>query len=202
MQRSRPALALRVWTTTLIVLLAPLGARGEVSSLRMTPIVQAVKEAAPAVVNIQGQKSVPAAPGSAPGAEREVNGMGTGVVIDPRGFILTNYHVVAGVHQINVTMQDRRNYIAQIVAHDARTDLAVIKINAGNSLPTIRVGTSSDLMTGESVIAIGNAFGYEHTVTRGIISQLHRDVQVTDTQSYDDLIQTDASINPGNSGGP
>ena len=69
-------------------------------------------------------------------------------------------------------------------------------------MPVISIGTSSDLMTGESVIALGNAYGYEHTVTRGIISALHRDVQVTDTQSYDNLIQTDASINPGNSGGP
>ena len=88
------------------------------------------------------------------------------------------------------------------MARDSDTDLAVIKIQAPEPLQVIRIGTSSDLMAGEPVIAIGNAFGYEHTVTRGIISALNRDVQVSETQSYDDLIQTDASINPGNSGGP
>jgi serine protease Do len=80
--------------------------------------------------------------------------------------------------------------------------LAIIRLELDESLPVIKIGTSSDLMTGEPVVAVGNAFGYEHTVTRGIISALHRPVQVSDEQSYDDLIQTDASINPGNSGGP
>ena len=82
------------------------------------------------------------------------------------------------------------------------TDLAVIKIDAANPLSVMPIGTSSDLMPGETVIAVGNAYGYEHTVTRGIVSALHRAVQVSDAQSYDNLIQTDASINPGNSGGP
>lgn len=177
-------------------------AAAEVSSLRLTPIVRAVKSAAPAVVNIQGQKMVAGEAGQRSGPMREVSGMGTGVVIDPRGYILTNHHVVDGVRQINVTLSDRRHYIATLVAHDSRTDLAVIRVQAGRQLETIPVGSSGDLMTGEPVIAIGNAYGYEHTVTRGIISQLHRDVQVSDTQAYDDLIQTDASINPGNSGGP
>ncbi|WP_231956484.1 trypsin-like peptidase domain-containing protein [Posidoniimonas polymericola] len=199
-----PSVAARLAFLSAVTLLAaPTPGLAEVSELRMTPVVRAVEAAAPSVVNIQGQKTVPAAGATAGNnASREVSGMGTGVVIDPRGYILTNHHVVAGVRQINVTFADRRHYIAKVVAHDARTDLAVIKVNAGQDLPTIDFGTSSDLMTGESVIAIGNAYGYEHTVTRGIISQLHRDVQVSDTQSYDDLIQTDASINPGNSGGP
>ncbi|HEX4149433.1 MAG TPA: trypsin-like peptidase domain-containing protein, partial [Pirellulales bacterium] len=83
-----------------------------------------------------------------------------------------------------------------------KTDLAIIKIDADHPFEVIRIGTSSDLMPGETVIAVGNAFGYEHTVTRGIISALHRTVQVSDAQNYEDLIQTDASINPGNSGGP
>ncbi|TWT36431.1 putative periplasmic serine endoprotease DegP-like precursor [Posidoniimonas corsicana] len=203
--QSQPVFAARLASLVAVTLLAaPITARAaEPSDLRMTPVVRAVRDAAPSVVNIQGQKVI-AATGAGAGhsASREVSGMGTGVVIDPRGYILTNHHVVAGVRQINVTLDDGRHYIAKVVAHDARTDLAVIKVNAGRPLPTITLGTSSDLMTGESVIAIGNAYGYEHTVTRGIISQLHRDVQVSDTQSYDDLIQTDASINPGNSGGP
>lgn len=191
---------LAVWSLALL-LAATTPALAEVSELRMTPVVRAVQSASPAVVNIQGQKLVAPRAGAADG-QRPVNGMGTGVVIDPRGYILTNHHVVDGVKQINVTLGDRRAYTARLVAHDRRTDLAVIKIRTGNQLPTIPIGTSSDLMTGESVIAVGNAYGYEHTVTRGIISALHRDVQVSETQSYEDLIQTDASINPGNSGGP
>ncbi|MGI9454961.1 MAG: S1C family serine protease, partial [Aeoliella sp.] len=174
------------------------------ASRRATPLVQAVQAASPSVVNIQGQKTVnQLAAGSSRGdSPRQVNGMGTGVVIDPRGYILTNHHVVDGVRQINVTFSDRRTYVAKIVAFDTRTDLAVIKVRTSHSLPMIQIGTSSDLMPAESVVAVGNAFGYENTVTVGIISALHRDVQVSDTQSYDDLIQTDASINPGNSGGP
>jgi serine protease Do len=167
----------------------------------MTPIVRAVQEAGPSIVNIQGQKTVNEV-AAGRGAPRQVNGMGTGVVIDPRGYILTNHHVVDGVKQIDVTLNDHRRYVAQLVAFDPKTDLAVIKINAGRDLPVIRIGTSRDLMPAETVIAVGNAFGYANTVTVGIISALHRDVEVSATQSYLDLIQTDASINPGNSGGP
>jgi serine protease Do len=171
---------------------------------RVTPIVAAVRESAPSVVNIQGQKSVvdPVVDGRTLAVPREVNGMGTGVVIDPRGYILTNHHVVAGVRQINVTLDGGQAYVAQMVAHDGETDLAIIRIRTPQPLPTIRLGSSDDLMCGESVLALGNAFGYEHTVTSGIISALHRNVQVNETQQYLDLIQTDASINPGNSGGP
>lgn len=169
---------------------------------RMTPMVKAVQRVRPSVVNIQGKKTVTEASAGVGSKSRQVNGMGTGVVIDPRGYILTNHHVVDGVKQINVTFADRRAYIAEVVAFNHRTDLAVIKINTTRDLPVVPIGTSSDLMPAETVIAVGNAYGYENTVTVGIISALHRDVQVSDTQAYDDLIQTDASINPGNSGGP
>lgn len=178
----------------------------EISARRLTYVVRAVQAARPAVVNIQGQKTVAAtvqtAAGSGSDAPRQVNGMGTGVVVDERGYILTNYHVVADVRRIQVTLHDHREYTAELVARDAQSDIALIKIPVTEPLPLIRIGTSTDLMEGEPVIALGNAFGYEHTVTRGIISALGRDVQVSDTQTYDDLIQTDASINPGNSGGP
>jgi S1-C subfamily serine protease len=176
----------------------------EVSPERLTPVVKAVREARPAVVNIQGQKLVAGTEDAsgAPEAPHEVNGMGTGIIIDQRGYILTNYHVVADVRRIEVTLDDHRSYVAEMVARDSDTDLAVIKIRPPEPLHVIHIGTSSDLMEGESVIALGNAYGYEHTATRGIISALNRDVQVSETQSYDDLIQTDASINPGNSGGP
>ncbi|HEV3003921.1 MAG TPA: trypsin-like peptidase domain-containing protein, partial [Pirellulales bacterium] len=131
-----------------------------------------------------------------------VNGMGTGVIIDPRGYVMTNHHVVDGVKRISVTTADHDSYIATLVSHDPQTDLAIIKIDPDGPLPVINIGTSCDLLLGETVVAVGNAFGYEHTVTKGIISALHRTVQVSDAQNYDDLIQTDASINPGNSGGP
>ncbi|WP_197530938.1 trypsin-like peptidase domain-containing protein [Bythopirellula polymerisocia] len=169
---------------------------------RMTPVVRAVLEASPAVVNIQGQKSVVETTDSARQVSKQVNGMGTGVLIDPRGFILTNFHVVDGVRRINVTLSTGQSFIAKTVARDPQTDLAIIRIKPSFDLPVINLGTSQGLMPGETVIAVGNAFGYENTVTTGIVSALHRNVQVNETQQYLDLIQTDASINPGNSGGP
>ncbi len=174
------------------------------SELRRTAIVKAVQQAQPSIVNIRGQKTVD---GSnllgQPVEAHRVNGMGTGVVIDSRGYIITNQHVVDGVEDIGVTLFDGTEHTARLISRDAETDLALIKIDPrGSTLPVIRIGTSSDLMLGEPVVAVGNAYGYPHTVTRGIISALHRTVQVSDTQSYRDLIQTDASINPGNSGGP
>lgn len=171
---------------------------------RRTPIVVAVEQARPAIVNIHGEKTVGAEGPSSQGGEvgRRVNGMGTGIIVDERGYIVTNFHVVEGVKKITVTTADRETYVADLISNDAKTDLAVIKIDAHEKLPTITLGGSYDLMPGETVVAVGNAYGYEHTVTCGIISALHRTVQVSDAQSYEDLIQTDASINPGNSGGP
>jgi len=173
------------------------------SELRHTPLVRAIEKAVPSIVNIRGRKTVrpQAGDGLADGARR-VNGMGTGVIIDERGYILTNFHVVDGVSRIHVTMFEGESHIATLVSGDASIDLAVIKISSDKPLDVIKIGTSSDLMLGETVVAIGNAYGYPTTVTEGIISALHRTVEVSDTQQYEDLIQTDASINPGNSGGP
>jgi len=174
------------------------------SEQRETPIVKAIKRVRTSVVNIRGEKTVPASAGQPAGTEanRRVNGMGTGVIIDPRGYIITNYHVVDGVREIQVTLADGHRHVARMITRDMETDLAIVKIDTRDALPVMPIGTSSDLMPGETVIALGNAYGYEHTVTRGIVSALHRAVQVSDAQYYDDLIQTDASINPGNSGGP
>lgn len=172
---------------------------------RRSALVVAVEHARSSIVNIHGEKTVPADDADRTDGKSEtkrVNGMGTGVIVDERGYILTNFHVVDGVKKISVTTADRETFIAELVSRDAKTDLAVIKIESAAKLPEMDIGTSSDLMPGETVIAVGNAYGYEHTVTRGIISALHRSVQVSDAQSYEDLIQTDASINPGNSGGP
>jgi serine protease Do len=172
------------------------------SELRMTAIVKAVQGARSSVVNIRGEKTIASSHSDSSAGNRRVNGMGTGVVIDPRGYIVTNYHVVDGVRQIRVTLADKSRFTARLIAHDMETDLAIIKIDANKKLPVITLGTSSDLMPGETVIAMGNAYGYENSVTRGIISALHRAVPVSDAQFYDDLIQVDAAINPGNSGGP
>ena len=178
-----------------------------VTDLRETPTVLAIRRASPAVVNIHGQKTVRSTAAGMAGALgpesfKQVNGMGTGVIIDPRGYVITNYHVVEDVEDIHVTLNDGQQVTADLVASRIRNDLALVKINSDQPLPTIPRGTSSDLMVGESVIAIGNAFGYVHTSTQGIISALHRDVPVNETQDYRDLIQISAGINPGNSGGP
>ncbi len=176
----------------------------QASALRRSAVVEAVSRARPSVVNIHGRKTLPVEYESRATSESgsQVNGMGTGIVIDEHGYIITNYHVVEGVSRIRVTMADESTAVAQLIANDPKTDLAIIKISLETPLPAIRIGTSEDLMPGETVVAVGNAYGYEHTVTLGIISALHRTVQVNDYQKYHDLIQTDASINPGNSGGP
>ena len=124
------------------------------------------------------------------------------IVIDERGYIVTNYHVIQDVDVITVTLDGGSSYEGRPVSYDRKHDLAIIRVTATEQLTVMKMGTSSDLMLAETVYAVGNAFGYEHTVTSGIVSQLHRDVEVDETQSYENLIQTDASINPGNSGGP
>lgn len=178
------------------------GQTAQATELRMSPIVKAVQSVKDSIVNIHGHKTVSTVSAVGGDTPRQVNGMGTGVIIDRRGFIVTNHHVVDGVRRIQVTFNDGETLIARLIAHDLTTDLAVIKVDASKELPCINIGKSTDLMPGETVIAVGNAYGYENSVTRGIISALHRSVQVTENQKYDDLIQTDASINPGNSGGP
>ena len=136
------------------------------SDQRFTPTVKVSQRTKPSVVSIRGEKTVMPAPQEATtDPPRRVNGMGTGIVIDSRGYILTNYHVVDGVREIQVTTSDGKKYVAAVVARDTETDLAVIKISPAEKLEVIAIGTSSDLMPGEPVMAIGNAFGYEYTVT-------------------------------------
>ena len=161
----------------------------------------AIQKAARSTVNIHSEKRSRTNDPLVP-AGKKVNGMGTGIVIDERGYIVTNYHVVQDVDTLQVTLMDNTTFPARVVSFDSREDLAVIKITPNKPMIVAPMGTSSDLMLGEDVLAIGNAFGYSHTVTRGIISQLGRDVEVNDEQAYRNLIQIDAAINPGNSGGP
>jgi serine protease Do len=193
----------RLLSFRVICALFSLATLAAASDQRKTPIVAAVERAVPSVVNIHTEK--PAQESQtvfSSGKGRRINGMGTGIIIDERGYIVTNAHVVLDVELIRATLQDGGDYVADTVAIDKEHDLALIKIDAGKPLKIVPLGTSSDLMLGETVIAIGNAFGYKSTVTLGIVSALGRDVEVNETQSYKNLIQTDASINPGNSGGP
>jgi serine protease Do len=169
----------------------------------MTPIVAAVARVKESTVNIHTEKRSKASDTLfSAGKGAAINGMGTGVVVDERGYIATNHHVVDGVESLRVTLVDGASYDARVVSYDSVHDLAIIKIDPIRRLQVMPVGTSSDLLLGEDVLAIGNAFGYEHTVTKGIISALSRDVEVNEQQSYQNLIQIDAAINPGNSGGP
>ena len=170
---------------------------------RMTSIVRAVQRGRACVVNIHSEKRPKSRDAMfASSGDRKVNGMGTGIVVDERGYIVTNYHVVQDVDSLRVTLFDGSAYPARTVSFDSRTDLAIIHIASRTPLATMPLGTSSDLMLGEEVLAIGNAFGYEHSVTRGIVSAIGRDVDVNEDQAYKNLVQTDAAINPGNSGGP
>ncbi|HWZ82286.1 MAG TPA: Do family serine endopeptidase [Terriglobales bacterium] len=133
---------------------------------------------------------------------RVEHGLGSGVIISPDGYIVTNNHVVDGATDVSVTMSDRRILPAKVVGTDALTDLAVIKVNA-TDLPSVPWGDSTKLHPGQTVLAFGNPFGFRFTVTRGIVSALNRpNPSQTDRRKPGQFIQTDAAINPGNSGGP
>jgi serine protease Do len=172
---------------------------------RRTPVVEVVKRVKGAVVNIHSERTVGTPDARADGlgaSTNRVNGMGTGIIIDPRGYVVTNHHVVEDVNLLRVRLSDGTTTNARVVARDAENDLALLKIDLARPLPIIPLGTSQDVMVGETVIAIGNAYGYEHSVTVGVVSATKRDVVLNKDMSYKGLIQTDASINPGNSGGP
>lgn len=130
-------------------------------------------------------------------------GTGSGSIIDSRGFVLTNYHVVENAYKVFITLADGSQFEGEVVGKDAENDLAVLKFNPGNKdLITIPFGTSQDLRVGQKVLAIGNPFAFERTLTTGIISGLGRPIRGIRNLIIRDMIQTDASINPGNSGGP
>lgn len=180
--------------------------------LSLSPVV---KRAAPAVVNVYGARAVqrPQNPladdpffrrffggdGFGVPQERVQRSLGSGVIVDPAGLIVTNHHVIENMTEVKVSLADRREYEADIVLRDPRTDLAVLKLRGAPPLPALDIGDSDELEVGDFVLAIGNPFGVGQTVTQGIVSALARtQVGVTDFQSF---IQTDAAINPGNSGG-
>src|SRR5271154_5492654 len=132
-----------------------------------------------------------------------VEGAGSGFIIDPKGFILTNYHVVAGAQTIEVILGDQSRYPAKFVGADQRNDVALIKIDPkGKDLAALPLGDSSTLQVGQKVLAIGDPFGFQSTLTTGVVSAVGRTVQTSQNTFIDEAIQTDASINRGNSGGP
>ena len=193
-------------------------AQDDVNASRRTAIVRASERVAPAVVSVNVLRRQVARPRSLwesfffePGT-RETQGLGSGFVMRADGIVLTNEHVVRGATEVVVTLNDGRDFPADIIGTDEITDLAVLKLrNPPASLPVAPIGTSANLIIGEWVIAIGNPFGFllsnaEPTVTAGVVSGVGRNIVpgATDDERgyYLDMIQTDASINPGNSGGP
>jgi serine protease Do len=202
------------------------GRAGEegVGDSRRTAIVRAAERVGPATVSITALKTRIVSGAPRPGdaffdrflrgyfpdwlREEQYHSFGSGVIIDPDGYLLTNDHVVGRANAVTVTLSDGREYEGRVLGSDPRYDLAVVKIE-GENLPVAPLGDSDDLIVGEWAIAIGNPFGYllndtDPSVTVGVISALHRDVQGEGESGaiYKDMIQTDAAINPGNSGGP
>jgi Do/DeqQ family serine protease len=188
------------------------------SQNRRTPVVQAVERVRGAVVNVSAEELVRVRVGGQPKSMAEllfgdmletpryrkgyaVTSLGSGVIVSPEGYVLTNNHVIERGTRLRVGLLDGREFTARVVGADPSSDLAVLKLQTAERLPFVPAGRSDDLMIGETVIAIGNPFGLSHTVTTGVVSAVHRNFKAEDRTLFD-FIQTDASINPGNSGGP
>ena len=195
--------------TAFILILATVAtfALGKQNYSRKTPVVEAFDLNKDAVVNIASKQHVRVRDrfwGDFPFGERkvEIPSLGSGFIIDHRGYIITNAHVVEDADDITIIMADRvSKYQARKVAIDRNVDLAVLKIDVDKILPTVTLGRSADLMTGETILAIGNPFGYNHTLTDGIVSAIHEDLSMDNGRTVN-MIQISAPINPGNSGGP
>ncbi len=198
--------------------LATIGAPGSApvtDELRRTAVVKAVEIAGPAVVNIGTERIIVVrrdpfwelfgdlVPESPFGARRyKITSLGSGVIIDPDGYIVTNEHVIRRASGIHVSIaNDEKTYKAQLIASHPEHDIAVIKINPERPLPHVEFADSDKLMIGEIAIAIGNSYGLENTVTTGVVSATRRSITARGRVIFEDFIQTDAAINPGNSGG-
>jgi serine protease Do len=201
---------MRVRTTlsavSLLLFLAGLGLAQTPQAARRTPVVAVVEKVAPAVVNISAQSTVREADPFfgmfGLGTERQAQSLGSGFIIDRNGIVVTNAHVIEGASRITITLLDGRELEADLLGSDRDADIAVLKVKA-SGLPAIPLGRSSDLMIGETVIAIGNPFGLSNTVTTGVLSAMGRTIpSERGERLFTDFLQTDASINPGNSGGP
>jgi S1-C subfamily serine protease len=197
-------------TSALPLLIALLPAAGSAAPLpsRRSDIVEVVDRVSPAVVNIAAQQTVRRNRSLFDDFffgmdSRPAKSLGSGVIIDSKGIILTNDHVISGASKIIATTKDGKELECDVIGSDADNDLAVLKARgAVSNLPTIKLGTSADLLIGETVVAIGNPFGLTNTVTAGVLSALGRSVPGENQRVYSDFLQIDAPINPGNSGGP
>lgn len=182
--------------------------------IRRNQVVEVVEKVRPSVVNISAETSFTRRVSPFhdlfffdrfPGYERKYTSesLGTGVIISGGNIVVTNAHVIQGADRIVVTALSGSEYVADVLGADTASDIAVLRLNDWKTdVPPAPLGTSSDLMIGESVIAVGNPFGLSHTVTTGVVSAVNRTVKGEEGQVYSDFIQTDAAINPGNSGGP
>ncbi len=192
---------------------SPSGLRGATAPARRNEVVAVVEKVSPAVVNISAEQTVRRQPtifdqffgDSGYGGRRyKTKSLGSGILINAGGVILTNDHVVSGASKIIATTKSGQEYECEVVGSDQDNDVAVLRIKGPHgAVPVLSMGSSSDILIGETVIAIGNPFGLSNTVTAGVVSALGRTVPEENSQRvFTDFIQTDASINPGNSGGP